>query len=81
MILEEKTAVDAFYCIWLRNRNACLLFLVNSSGRCYKLRHREKILLVNLWEEATVFVRHLLINIIMRTIICAVFVMKTETTE
>ena len=69
MILEEKTAVDAFYRIWLRNRNACLLILVNSAGRRDKLRHGEKILLVDLWEEAAVFVRHLLINI-MSTIIC-----------
>ena len=71
MILEEKTAVDAFYCIWLRNRNACLLFLVNSAGRRDKLRHGKKIFLVNLWEEAAVLVRHLLINI-MSTIICSV---------
>ena len=70
-ILEEKTAVDAFYCIWLRYRNSCLFFLVNSARRRYKLRHGKKIFLVNLWEEAGVFVRHLLINI-MSTIICSV---------
>ena len=72
MILEEKTAVDASYCIWLlRYINSCLLFLVNSARGRYKLRHGKKIFLVDLWEEAAVFVRHLLINI-MSTIICSV---------
>ena len=77
MILGEKTAVDAFYCIWLRYRNSCLFFLVNSSRRRHKLRHGEKIFLVNLWEEAAVFVRHLLINI-MRTIIIICSICKED---